>query len=82
MGMISFLKEAGEKLFGKSPEVAAVIAEPTNEEKVAAAPCMGAYPEKFLQLLGYPSLIFCHNVIIAINSFQFFEFGYFVNVAI
>ncbi len=37
MGMISFLKEAGEKLFGKSPEVAAVIAEPTNEEKVAAA---------------------------------------------
>ena len=37
MGMISFLKEAGEKLFGKTPEVAAAIAEPTNEEKIAAA---------------------------------------------
>lgn len=37
MGMISFLKEAGEKLFGKAPEVAAAIAEPSNEEKIAAA---------------------------------------------
>lgn len=37
MGMISFLKEAGEKLFGKKPEVAAAIAEPTNAEKLAAA---------------------------------------------
>jgi nucleoid-associated protein YgaU len=37
MGMISFLKEAGEKLFGKSPEIAAVVAEPSNAEKVAAA---------------------------------------------
>jgi nucleoid-associated protein YgaU len=37
MGMISFLKEAGEKLFGKKPEIAAAIAEPTNEEKIAAA---------------------------------------------
>ncbi len=37
MGMISFLKEAGEKLFGKKPEVAAAIAEPSNEEKLAAA---------------------------------------------
>ena len=37
MGMISFLKDAGEKLFGKKPEVAAAIAEPSNEEKLAAA---------------------------------------------
>lgn len=37
MGMISFLKEAGEKLFGKKPEVAAAIAEPSNEEKLAKA---------------------------------------------
>lgn len=37
MGMISFLKEAGEKLFGKKPEIDAVIAEPSNEQKIAAA---------------------------------------------
>ena len=37
MGMISFLKEAGEKLFGGKPAVAAAIAEPTNAEKLAAA---------------------------------------------
>lgn len=37
MGMISFLKEAGEKLFGKKPEVAAAAAEPSNQEKLAAA---------------------------------------------
>ncbi len=37
MGMISFLKEAGEKLFGHKPEIAAAVAEPSNEEKVAAA---------------------------------------------
>jgi hypothetical protein len=37
MGMISFFKEAGEKLFGKKPEVAAAVAEPSNEEKAAAA---------------------------------------------
>lgn len=37
MGMISFLKEAGEKLFGGKPAVAAAIAEPTNQEKLAAA---------------------------------------------
>ena len=37
MGMISFLKEAGEKLFGGKPEIAAAIAEPSNEGKVAAA---------------------------------------------
>ncbi len=37
MGMISFLKEAGEKLFGGKPEIAAAVAEPTNEVKVAAA---------------------------------------------
>jgi nucleoid-associated protein YgaU len=37
MGMISFLKEAGEKLFGKKPEIAAAVAEPTNAEKVASA---------------------------------------------
>lgn len=37
MGMISFLKEAGEKLFGGKPAVAAAIAEPSNQEKLAAA---------------------------------------------
>lgn len=37
MGMISFLKEAGQELFGHTPEVAAAVAEPSNEEKVAAA---------------------------------------------
>jgi nucleoid-associated protein YgaU len=37
MGMISFFKEAGEKLFGKSPEIAATVAEPSNAEKSAAA---------------------------------------------
>ncbi len=37
MGMISFIKEAGEKLFGHSPEVAASVAEPSNEDKAAAA---------------------------------------------
>ena len=37
MGMISFFKEAGEKLFGKSPEIAAAVAEPSNAEKAAAA---------------------------------------------
>jgi nucleoid-associated protein YgaU len=37
MGMISFFKEAGEKLFGKKPEIAAAVAEPSSEEKLAAA---------------------------------------------
>ena len=37
MGLMSFIKEAGEKLFGKKPEVAAAVAEPTSEEKLAAA---------------------------------------------
>jgi len=37
MGMISFLKEAGEKLFGKKPEIAAAAAEPTSQEKLAKA---------------------------------------------
>ena len=37
MGMISFIKEAGQKLFGSKPEIAAAVAEPSNEEKVAAA---------------------------------------------
>ena len=37
MGMISFLKEAGEKLFGKKPEIAEAAAEPTNQEKLAKA---------------------------------------------
>ena len=37
MGMISFLKEAGEKLFGGSSAVAAAIAEPSSQEKLAAA---------------------------------------------
>lgn len=37
MGIVSFLKEAGEKLFGHKPEVAAAVAEPSNAEKAAAA---------------------------------------------
>jgi nucleoid-associated protein YgaU len=37
MGLMSFIKEAGEKLFGKSPEVAAAAAEPSNQDKAAAA---------------------------------------------
>jgi nucleoid-associated protein YgaU len=37
MGIISFFKEAGQKLFGGKPEVAAAVAEPSNEEKAAAA---------------------------------------------
>jgi nucleoid-associated protein YgaU len=35
--MISFLKEAGEKLFGKKPEIAAAAAEPSSQEKLAKA---------------------------------------------
>lgn len=38
MGMISFLKEAGEKLFGKKEEdIKAAVAEPSNQEKLATA---------------------------------------------
>ena len=37
MGMISFIKEAGEKLFGGKPEIAAAVAEPSNQEKAVAA---------------------------------------------
>jgi nucleoid-associated protein YgaU len=37
MGIVSFFKEAGQKLFGNKPEVAAAVAEPSNEEKAAAA---------------------------------------------
>ena len=37
MGIISFIKEAGEKLFGGSPAVAAALAEPSNQEKLATA---------------------------------------------
>ncbi len=37
MGLIAFFKDAGEKLFGKKPEVAAAVAEPGNAEKAAAA---------------------------------------------
>lgn len=37
MGMISFFKEAGQKLFGSKPEVAAAVAEPSNVEKLATA---------------------------------------------
>ncbi len=37
MGLIQFFKDAGEKLFGGKPEVAAAIAEPSNEEKLAKA---------------------------------------------
>ena len=37
MGMVSFLKEAGEKLFGHKPEIAAAVADPGNGDKVAAA---------------------------------------------
>ncbi len=42
MGLMSFIKEAGEKLFGKKPEVAAAAAEPSNQEKVAAANAVAA----------------------------------------
>ncbi len=42
MGMISFLKEAGEKLFGKKPEIAAAAAEPSSQEKLAAANAVAA----------------------------------------
>jgi nucleoid-associated protein YgaU len=37
MGMISFFKEAGEKLFGHKPEIAAAVAEPSSDDKAAAA---------------------------------------------
>ena len=37
MGIVSFFKEAGEKLFGKKPEIAAAVAEPSSAEKAAAA---------------------------------------------
>jgi nucleoid-associated protein YgaU len=37
MGLMSFIKDAGEKLFGKKPEVAAAAAEPSSQEKLAAA---------------------------------------------
>lgn len=37
MGMISFLKDAGEKLFGGKPAIAAAQAEPSNADKLAAA---------------------------------------------
>ncbi|MEP6559390.1 MAG: peptidoglycan-binding protein LysM [Burkholderiales bacterium] len=37
MGLISFFKEAGEKLFHKKAEVEAAIAEPSNADKATAA---------------------------------------------
>ncbi len=37
MGFFSFIKDAGEKLFGKKPEIEAAVAEPSSEEKSAAA---------------------------------------------
>ena len=37
MSLVSFFKEAGEKLFGHKPEVKAASAEPGNAEKSAAA---------------------------------------------
>jgi nucleoid-associated protein YgaU len=37
MGFFSFFKEAGEKLFGKKPEIAEAVAEPSSEEKAGAA---------------------------------------------
>ncbi|WP_326534160.1 peptidoglycan-binding protein LysM [Pseudorhodoferax sp.] len=37
MGLMSFIKEAGEKLFGKKPEVVAAAAEPSSQDKLAAA---------------------------------------------
>ena len=37
MGLISFFKEAGEKLFHKKPEVEAATAEPSNADKATAA---------------------------------------------
>ncbi len=37
MGIVSFFKDAGEKLFGSKPEIAEAVAEPSNEEKAAAA---------------------------------------------
>jgi nucleoid-associated protein YgaU len=42
MGLIAFLQEAGEKLFGSSPEVKAAVAEPTQADKVAAASAAAA----------------------------------------
>lgn len=42
MGLMSFIKEAGEKLFGKKPEVAAAAAEPSSQEKLAAANAVAA----------------------------------------
>ena len=35
--MISFLKEAGEKLFGTKPEIAAAAAEPSSQDNLAKA---------------------------------------------
>ncbi|MEO8249058.1 MAG: peptidoglycan-binding protein LysM [Burkholderiales bacterium] len=37
MSLVSFFKEAGEKLFGGKPEVKAATAEPSNADKAAAA---------------------------------------------
>ena len=42
MGMISFFKEAGEKLFGKKPEMEAAAAEPDSQEKSVAANAVAA----------------------------------------
>ncbi len=42
MGLMSFIKEAGEKLFGKKPEVAAAAAEPSSQDKLAAANAVAA----------------------------------------
>ena len=56
MGMISFLKEAGEKLFGKKPEIAAAAAEPSSQEKLAKANAVAATAiGEYIRTQGLPA---------------------------
>ena len=55
MGMISFIKEAGQKLFGNKPEIAAAVAEPTSAEKAAAANAVASEAiSKYVVAQGLP----------------------------
>lgn len=55
MGLIAFLKDAGEKLFGSSPEVKAAVAEPSQADKAVAASAAAAQAIKgYLNTQGLP----------------------------
>jgi nucleoid-associated protein YgaU len=56
MGLIAFLKDAGEKLFGHSEEIQAAVAQPTQADKVAAASAAaGEAIKRYLQTQHLPA---------------------------